>query len=164
MTQPEFLLIGRIVGTFGWAGEVKVRPETDFPPRFSDLREVWVETPDGQRRKCRVVSARLHPRQVRLKFAAYDSKEEAAALLGALLLIPAEQAVILPEGHFYLHQILGLSVHTTEGKDLGQITEIIRGPAHDVYVTPLADIPARKEVVKEIDLARGRMIVEESGV
>jgi len=162
--EPEFILIGRILGTFGWAGEVKVRPETDFPEHFTELREVWIESPDGNRRKCRVTGARVGVRQVRLKFADYSTKEEAALLRGSLILIPPEQLVPLPEGHFFLHQILGLSVRTTQGEDIGEVTEIIRAPAQDLYVTPKAEIPARKEVVKEIDLERGIMVVEMTGL
>jgi len=160
--EPEFLLIGRIVGTFGWAGEVKVRPETDFPQRFCDLKEVWIECPDGSRQKCRIEASRIGARQVRVKFAGYSNKEEAAGLRGSLILIPAAEAVSLPTGHYFLHQILGLRVHTTDGKELGEIVEIIRAPAHDVYVTLRAEIPARKEVVKEIDLERGIMVVDMS--
>jgi 16S rRNA processing protein RimM len=162
--QPEFILIGRILGTFGWAGEVKVKPETDFPQRFKELVEVIVESPQGSRRTCHIQAARVSERQIRLKFAEYSSKEEAAALRGSLILVPAEQLVSLPENNYFLHQILGLSVQSTEGEDLGKITEIIRAPAHDVYVTPKADLPARKEVVKTIDLEKGIMLVDITGM
>ena len=160
--KPEFLVIGRILGTFGWAGEIKVRPETDFPQRFRDLDEVWIECPDKELHRHRVEYARVHPRQIRLKLAEYQSKEAAAELLNCLVLIPAENAVSLPEGHYYMHQIIGLNVFTAGGKNLGRVTEVIRNPANDVYVTPLVDIPARKEFVRTIDLQKGIIIIEES--
>lgn len=162
--EPEFLLIGRILGTFGWAGEVKVRPETDFPSRFADLREVWLEFPDGSRRLLQIEAVRVGERQLRIKFAQYASKEAAAALRNALILIPSEQAVALPAGHFYLHQILGLSIRTTDGRDLGKVIEVIRTPANDVYVTPQITLPALKEVVKEINLEQAIMVVDVSNL
>lgn len=158
--EPEFLLIGRLLGTFGWAGEVKVRPETDFPGRFADLREVWLEFPDGSRRLLQIEVVRVGERQLRIKFAQYDSKEAAAALRNALILIPAAQAVTLPAGHFYLHQILGLAVRTTDGRDLGRVIEVMRTPTNDVYVTPQITLPALKEVVKEINLEQAIMVVD----
>jgi 16S rRNA processing protein RimM len=158
--QPEFLVIGRIIGTFGWAGEIKVRPETDFPERFLDLAEIWIEKADGQRQLCHIEHVRTNPRQVRMKLVEYDSKEAAAPLLNYLVLIPAKDAMPLPEGKYYLHQIIGLTVCTIDGRNLGQITEVVRSPANDVYITPLASIPALKEVVREINLADGIMIVD----
>jgi 16S rRNA processing protein RimM len=158
--DPDFMLIGLIVGTFGWRGEIKVRPETDFPERFLELKEVLIEHPAGPRRLCHVETVRVTERQIRLKLAEFNNKEEAASLRESFILIPKSQAVPLPEGHFYLHQIVGLSVQTVEGKDLGKVVEVIRAPGNDVYVTPLVDIPARKEIVKEINLERGIIIVD----
>lgn len=162
--KPEYIVIGRVVGTFGWAGEIKVRPETDFPERFNDLREVFLEAPDGSRREYHVEAVRVHPRQIRLKLVEFTNKEDAALLRESLVLIPADQAVPLPAGQYYYHQIIGLAVRTTTGEELGAIEEIIRTPANDVYVTPQTDIPALKEVVKEIDLAQGIMVVDMSSL
>lgn len=159
-SPSEWMLIGRIVGLYGWAGAVKVWPETDFPERFKQLKSALLEFPDGRRQTVQVLEARVQPRQILLQFAGYAAKEASRELMGAQILIPAEQATALPEGEYYLHQILGLKVQDSEGRDLGPITEVLRAPAHDVYVTPLADIPARKEVVKQIDLGRGIMLVE----
>jgi 16S rRNA processing protein RimM len=156
----EWLLIGRIVGLYGWAGAVKVWPETDFPERFKQLKSALLEFPDGRRQTVQVLEAKVQPRQIWLQFAEYSAKEFSRELIGAQILIPAEQAKVLPEGEYYMHQILGLKVQDSEGRDLGPITEVLRAPAHDVYVTPLADIPARKEVVKQIDLERGIMLVK----
>ena len=58
------------------------------------------------------------------------------------------------------HDIIGLDVYTTDGQHLGQVTEVLKGAANDVYVTPRAMIPAVKQFVLEIDLAGGKMVVE----
>jgi 16S rRNA processing protein RimM len=58
-----------------------------------------------------------------------------------------------------VHQIIGLRVFTEEGRDLGEITEVIRTGANDVYVTPSAMVPALRQVVREVDLERKRMLV-----
>ena len=65
-----------------------------------------------------------------------------------------------------MHELIGLRAITEDGRDLGEITEVLRSPANDVYVTESAMIPAVHEVVREIDLEKGRMIValpEEEG-
>jgi 16S rRNA processing protein RimM len=148
------------VGLYGWLGAVKIWPETDFPERFRQLKSLLLEFPDGRRQTVQVLEAKVRPRQILLQFAEYPAREASRELIGARILLPLEQARTLAEGEYYLHQIVGLKVQDTAGRDLGEITEVLRAPAHDVYVTPIADIPARKAVVRQIDLARGIMLVE----
>lgn len=157
---PDYLVIGRILGTFGWAGEIKVRPETDYPERFRTLRQILLENREGYRWTCHVQRAHVTERQIRLKLAEYNSKEEAAPLRECVILVPISQAAVLPEDSFYIHQIIGLTVRGINGEDLGEVTEVIRSPANDVYVTPKVSIPARKEFVKEIAIDKGVMIVD----
>ncbi len=59
-----------------------------------------------------------------------------------------------------MHELVGLQVVTTDGRELGEITEVLKYPANDIYVTATVLIPAVRQVVKEIDLEKGRMVVE----
>ena len=158
--EPWSLIIGRVIGTHGHQGEVKVKPLTDFPQRFQDLERVCLQLPAGKESVIGVESARVAGARVLLKFKQYQSRESAAELKGALLKVKPSMAVDLPEGHYFFHQIVGLSVVTTKGDNLGEITEVLRTGANDVYVTERALIPATKEVVRKIDLAAGVMTIE----
>lgn len=157
--EPWDLVVGRVVAPFGTRGEVRVRPETDFPERFRRLREVCLELPNGDERRARVVGARLSPRGVLLRFKGYKDRDQAETLRDAWVKIPESMAEPLPDGAFWVHDVVGLRVFTEDGKDLGPVTEVIRTPAHDVYVTPSAMIPALRDMVREVDLERGRMVV-----
>jgi len=157
--EPWSLVIGRVVAPFGTRGEVRVRPETDFPERFRQLEQVCLELPDGEERVVSVRRARLTPKGVLAWFEGCSDREAAESLRGAWLKVRPGMAVPLPEGSYYLHDIMGLRAVTEDGRDLGEITEVIRSPAHDVYVTGSTMIPAVREVVREIDLPGGRMVV-----
>lgn len=157
--EPWSLVIGRVVAPFGTRGEVRVRPETDFPERFQQLEQVCLELPDGEERVVSVRRARLTPKGVLVWFDGCSDREAAESLRGAWLKVRPGMAVPLPEGSYYLHDIMGLRAVTEDGRDLGEITEVIRSPAHDVYVTSSTMIPAVREVVREIDLPGGRMVV-----
>ncbi len=154
------MVIGQVTAPFGIHGEVKVRPDTDYPERFTQLRQVCLEFPDGSERLVRVRQARLTPKFILVTFAGYQGREATDALRGALVKIRQSMALPLPEGAYYLHQLVGLQVVTTDGRDLGPITEVLKYPANDVYVTATVLIPALRQVVKEIDLEGGRMVVE----
>ncbi len=157
--EPWDLVIGQVTAPFGIHGEVKVRPETDVPERFSRLREVCLEFPNGEEKRVRLRRARVTPKFVLVTFAGYAHRAQADALRGAWVKIREADALPLPEGHYYLHHLVGLRVVTEEGRELGEITEVLKLPANDVYVTPHAMIPALREVVKQIDLEQRRMVV-----
>ena len=74
----------------------------------------------------------------------------------------AEAAAAL-RGEYYLHEIVGLAVEAEDGRALGQIQEVLRTGANDVYVVagPLGEllIPAIADVVRSIDVTAGRVIV-----
>jgi 16S rRNA processing protein RimM len=164
--EPWSLVIGRVAAPFGTRGEVRVRAETDFPERFRELGDVCLELADGEERVVRVAGARLTPKGILVKLVGYDDRDSVEGLRRALLKVKPSMAAALPEGSYWVHEIIGLRAFTEEGRDLGEITEVLRSPANDVYVTESAMIPAVREVVREIDLEKGRMIValpEEEG-
>lgn len=95
-----------------------------------------------------------------MKLSGLDSAEEVAKLRGQPVQIPIEEAAPLRKGQYFQHEIIGLKVVTTEGKDLGRIEEILETGANDVYVVRGVDggevlLPAIQDVVREIDLERG---------
>ena len=67
----------------------------------------------------------------------------------------------MPEGTFYMEDILGLQVVTNGEKELGEIVEILETGANDVYVTDQELlIPAIAEVIEVIDLESGVMRIK----
>lgn len=89
--------------------------------------------------------------------------EQAERLVGCELVILRSAAPSLPEGTYYQADLIGLLVVTEEGRELGRIVEILETGANDVYVVHGEGVewllPATKEVVKKIDLARAIMLV-----
>jgi 16S rRNA processing protein RimM len=152
--------VGRIAAPHGINGRVRVDPLTDVPQRFAKLREVCLALADGERRVVSIEAASVGPRWVLLKLTGYDDRDAAAELRGAYILIPRAQAIALPQGHYFIDDIVGLEVVTVHGERLGPVREVIQTGANDVYVTDQAMIPATRQVVREINLAAGVMTVD----
>lgn len=78
--------------------------------------------------------------------------------------IPLEEAVPLSEDEYYIYQIVGLEVWTSEGGYLGRVLKVLFTGANEVYVVEGERgeilVPAIEDVVKEVDLGGGRLIVE----
>ena len=158
--DPWELLIGEITAPQGLKGEVRVYPHTDFPERFADLGVIGLQRDAGPVRITPVLSARTSGRVIVLKLSGVESIDAAEALRGTRLVIPRAWAVALGKDEYYHHQLLGLEVVTTAGETLGKIEEIWPTGANDVYETPMALIPATHDMIREIDLAQGRMVVD----
>ncbi len=171
LETPDFVTIAQISSPFGLRGAVKATIQTDFPDRFEQLKAVYLLPPDAsadtERELRPLLSARLqNTRQVVLRFEGVTKVEQAEALRGYNVSIPLSEVVPLPEGEYYIFQIIGMEVYTTEGEYVGRVVNVESMPANDVYSVrgPLSKndvlIPAIKDVVKTIDIEEGRITVE----
>lgn len=161
-SEPRYLVVGRIVRPWGVRGELKVEILTEDPARFEQLEAVYV---GPQFVSYRLEGARLHRGVVLLKLAGCDDRNAAEGLRDLLVQVAMEDALPLEEGEYWVHQIVGLEVWTTEGDLLGLVQEVLETAANDAYVVRDRSgrevlIPALRSVVLEIDLAAGRMLVE----
>lgn len=162
--QNKLITIGEIINTQGHLGEVRLWPLTDFPERFSELREVYINK-GGQVDIYHIDYVRYHKKFVIIKFMEVPDMNGAESLKGALLQIEQKDLKPLPEDTFYIFELIGMVVYSTEGDNLGTITNVIQTGSNDVYVVkPPAGkdilIPALKQIVKEIDVKEKKMIVE----
>ena len=158
--RPTHLAIGRILSPHGTKGELTVEILTDFPDRFKLLKTVYL----GDHHTPTVLEGhRMHGRRVLLKLAGYDNRDDAGRLRGQLVQVPIDNAIPLEDDEYYLYEILGLDVVTTEGEYLGRIEEIVDTGSNDVYVVKDGDqeilIPAISDVVLNVDLDEGRVEV-----
>lgn len=163
----EFYQVGKIVNTHGIRGEVKVIATTDFPKqRFKIGNKLYIFKENAQTGlEVTVKSSRRHKQFIMLKFEGYDNISEVEGFKGSDLKVSAEQLEELEDGAYYYHQIIGLKVKDLAGETLGEIKEIMSPGANDVWVVKRAGkkdllLPVIDDVVKEVDLKQGQVIVE----
>jgi len=160
--------IARIVNTFGVRGQIKVISETDFEEeRFKVGQKVSVVKDDQLLDEVTIASSQLHKGTYIMGFEEYHNINQIEHFKGGWLMIDGKEQQALPEDEFYQHQIVGLNVVTTEGKDLGTIKEILSLGSNDVWVVKRCEakkkdalIPYIEDVVKEVDLTKGEVLVE----
>lgn len=186
--SEQMITIGKITGTQGNKGLVRVYPLTDYPERFFSMPQVTLLLA-GRRFTYHISEARAYKKFILLKFVEAPDMTAAEKLKGALLQVPRSQLVPLPADTFYIFDIIGLAVYDTVDRFLGRVSDVIQTGANDVYVVergvvdqpaggaaddsaakqklgapvrapaPLL-IPALKSVIKQIDLEARRMLVE----
>jgi len=159
--QPEMIAIGRVCGGHGLNGELRVLPLTDFPERFLEMERLRLFHPDGKEwRELRPTHFRfLEGKGLLLVTTAEVVDRTGADLLrGALVKVTAEERIPLPEGRFWIDDLMGLQVKDeTTGELLGVIEEVLQTGSNDCYMvrTPegkLKALPAIRQVVRKVDL------------
>lgn len=98
-----------------------------------------------------------------LTFSGVTDRQAAEALRGALLEAPDDAIRRDDPESYFLYELIGLEVVTPEGRSLGRVTEVLQPGANDVYVVdgPAGEVlvPAIADVVQQVDLAAGRIII-----
>jgi 16S rRNA processing protein RimM len=134
---------------------------TGFPERLRAGKIVLVG--DGHE-ELHLASVREHNEGKIVRFSGIDSPEDVGRLRNLLVFVKTSELPELPEGEYYHHQLLGMSVVDEAGKTLGKLTDILETGANDVYVVKTSEgqellLPAVDEVILAVDLDRSEMRV-----
>lgn len=155
----DLLAVGKIVKVFGIRGELVVQSMTDNPERFRQLRSVLMGTEPGSVREVQIQEAAVSNRGVRVRIAGIADRTAAERVVGNLLFVDREHRVRIPRGRFFVHELIGLTVLDEDGHSRGVVKDVLKLPAHDVYVVQHESreymIPAVKQFIREIDLKQG---------
>lgn len=169
------VVVGRIGKAHGIKGEVSVDLRTDEPDRRFKVGSVLrTQVPSGgaphgpgRPTTLTVRSTRWHQSRLLVTFEEVRDRNLAEAARGLLLAVDVDPSES-PEDpeEFYDHQLVGLRVETTAGAEVGELAEIVHGPAQDLLSVRAGDgreilVPFVTRLVPEVDLAGGRVVVED---
>lgn len=153
--EPDFVLIGLVRRAHGVMGEVYVRPVSDIRERYDGLKSVLVRQENGIS-EVSVDSVRWKGPDLLVKLTGIDDRTAAEALRGAHLGVRRSDVFPLPDGTYYVFDLVGCVVIDQAGGEVGTVHDVLRMPANDVFVLGVANgevlIPAVKSIVKRIDL------------
>ena len=161
--MEEYLEIGQIVNTFGIKGQVKVVPFTDDITQFDTLKQIYIE-----KRKnlelFEIEKSNYHKNMIILKIKGIDTPEQAESLRNCYIKINRKDARKLPEGTYFIVDLIGLDVYTDEEKLLGTLEDIYNAGSSDIYVVRTSEgkqilLPAIKDVIKKVDIENKKVIV-----
>ena len=158
--------IGQIVRPHGVTGAVKLLPLTDDVQRFKALSEAYLE----QGQSLLPVTASdisVQPDAVFLRLCVCATREDADKLRGAYICVDRAHAAKLPEGRWFIKDLIGCTVTDTAGRACGTLTDVLETGANDVYVIRRPDkgtlmIPALKKLLCQVDTQRKRVVLDEA--
>ena len=147
----EKIKIGKIVNAVGLKGEVKVY-------NYSDSEEVYERTPEIYAGDIllKVQNVRMQKNMVILKLSGSDDRNAAEAAKGTELFITEADLPELPEGQFYIRDLIGMEVEEQGGSFHGVVTDVLQNTAQDIFEVKRDDgktvlIPKVDAFVQKID-------------
>lgn len=157
--KEQYLEVGKVTNVHGLMGEVRVQPWADSPDFLCQFKTLYV---DKAHWPIRVERARVHKNMVILKLEGVTDVNGALAMRNAVLYIDRKDAN-LPQGSFFLADLMDMEVRDPQGKVLGKIADVLTLPANNVYVVRGGEreimIPAVDQFVKEVNVDEGYMTV-----
>jgi len=124
---------------------------------------VIVNLPSGVSEPVKIKSLKKLNKYALVSFCGINDPETAFKYRGAILGTDRGPLPVLKEEEYFYEQLIGLTVCTTEGTVIGCVSEIFETGSNDVYVVNGPDreylIPAIHDVIKEIRLEKGRIII-----
>ncbi len=157
--QKEYLEAGKIVGTFGILGEVRILPWSDSPDFLRGFSRIFI---DGKEYK--LLRTRVHKGMALALLEGFSNPEDAMVLKNKTVSIARADA-ILPEGRVFVEDLIDLPVFDRRrGKVIGRLAEVMNLPAGDIYrvAGEKGDIliPAVPAFLRGADLEKGEIQVE----
>lgn len=167
-SDPVFLVLGEILRPHGVRGELRLRILTAYPERVAQLETVFIgDNPydDTTATAFQVEGTRRHRDYLLVRLANVQTRDQADQYRGQLLMVSLADAIPLTDGEYYVYQIIGATVVTVDGKELGQVRGVLETGANDVFIIEgltgeeilIPDVP---HVVVDVDLQQKRLTID----
>ncbi len=155
--RKEFLEAGKIVGTHGVRGELRVEPWCDSAAFLAGFKTLYW---DNGAAPVKVLASRVHKSLVLMKLEGVESATQGDLLRGKILYLARKDAK-LPEGRYFIQDLIGMEVQDADtGKVYGHLREVFQTGANDVYRIQGENgkeylFPAVEEMIADTDLEAG---------
>lgn len=162
--MTDYFEIGTILKPQGIKGEVKVEPYTDDLTRLVELKEAYFKEADKYVAK-QIESIRVDIKFAYIKFHGVTDRDEAEKLRGKAIYIDRENASELPEGAYYIADLIGMKVYNEKGIELGLLKDIMQTGSKDIYVVALKDggtlsFPSVEGAILNRDIEIAEMMID----
>ena len=159
--KKQFLEAGRIVGTHGVKGEMRVEVWMDSAEALKKFKKLYLD--DEGKKDLGLISSRVHKSLLLITVDGINDATTADTMRGKVLYIDRNDAH-LPKGRYFISDLIGLEVYDgNTGAFYGKIEEVIQAPANDVYRIVNGEneylFPAVRPMIKSTDIDAGRVEV-----
>ena len=161
--MTTFTQIGEIINTHGVRGEMRVYPLTPYPEDYLDIRSIYFQE-NEEFVEIAIEKIRFAKNVWLLKITGFDDMNAAEAEKGRAIFLPDEDLIPLEEDEYFVHQLVGAEVYSSESQHLGKVVEYFETGANGVCEVVGEQgtflFPTTKEVLLEIIPEDSKLIIQ----
>ncbi|HXG58795.1 MAG TPA: ribosome maturation factor RimM [Thermoanaerobaculia bacterium] len=163
--MTDRIALGVIRKAHGVRGEASVEAWTASLDRFSELRRVFLVSPDEiETREVMIETARAHGDRALVKFAGIDRPEDLRALRNWTIEIPASEAKAPGENEYFIHELIGMRLVDAKRADRGEVVDAYESGAGLLLSVRSGErtfeVPFAAGICTEIDRDRRTIVVD----
>ncbi len=156
----NFVKVGYITNTHGIKGDIKIYPLTDYPERFEEDVDFYID----EKIRVNIEKVRYNRGLVYVSLKGYDNINQVLGFKDKYIFVKEEDSITLPEDIYFISDIVGMDV-VDKGVVVGRVEEVLLNSTNDIYRCVTKDgkgfmIPAVKAFIKEIDVENNKLHVE----
>jgi 16S rRNA processing protein RimM len=160
----KYLLVGKIIGTHGIKGEVKVKTDSGFKEDRYRKGSVLYAKVDGKMEQIIVDSHREHKNLDLIKFNNYQNINEVLKYISSDIFVNRDSLVDLEEDEYYYDDLIGMSVYNQEKQKIGIVEDINEVPQGEILVIrkengKKALVPFINEFVSKVNLEEDFIVI-----
>ena len=161
------LVVGRVGRPHGLRGEVTVEVRTDDPDRRFAPGSSLATVP-ADRGPLTITGSRWHSGRLLVQFDGYADRDSADTIRDTLLAIDSDELAPLDDPEdFYDHDLIGLTVVTVAGEQVGAVADVLHhgqdllvingaGPRSGAQIL----VPFVAALVPQVDVPGGRLVID----
>jgi len=127
------IILGKVGAVYGIKGWLKIHSFTDEQEAILDYFP-WSLKLGNNKQSVEIKDWRKHNNGLIVQVAGIDDRDMAQKLVGSEIIVNESVLSDLPEGEFYWRDLIGMTVVTDKGYNLGQVSDIMETGANDVLV------------------------------
>lgn len=159
-----YIELGKVVGVWGVKGWIKLHSYSRNRIDIANYSNWWLQNKKDDPVLFELLNCREQGQGIAAQLKGISDPDQAKVLNGHRILVKETDLPKLPEGEYYWQQLIGLMVSNTE-QEIGKVSSMLETGANDVLVIKRKDqsdvlIPYIKDVVTNIDIEKGTMLVD----
>ena len=165
MDDP-LIKIGKITKPHGLTAGLRVQMLTGDPEHFQPGSELLVEIPGQKPEECTVTKLKAVKKVLIVFIEGLEDYDEAQKYRKGHFLLPRSRLIPPEENEYFVFDLMGMKVVTSDGQEIGTISEVITSGPQDIYEVKVPGrknaflIPACRQFVKKVDLKTKTVTIE----
>ena len=164
--KDKWISIGEIVAPQGLRGDIRIKPCSEFPERFTKPGKRWIQKTNELPTEIQLKQGKLIPGKsiYVLSIEGISNRSSAEEIIGWKLVIPVDSRPMLSKDEYHYFDLIGLEARIGPKKTLiGYVTDLIKG-GNDLLEIELVEgkkvlVPFVKEIVPEIEIKQKWLLI-----